>query len=97
MEWINADEAAQLSGRCRKNIYVWARKGYVRSKVEKTQPWQKVGMRLFHSEDVAHIAELVRQGVRTDLKPLESYETTGYSDEYAFTDAQLEIARRVYG
>lgn len=97
MEWITADEAAQLSNRHTKNIYVWARKGLVRSKVELLNKRQIRGIKLFNREDVERVSKLLRHGARLDLKPLEAYEPAEYSSPYSFTDAQLEIARKVLG
>lgn len=94
MEWVRAREAEQISGRNRKNIYQWARKGHIRSKTVKINPWQKVGTQLFHKGDVERVSELMRHGARLDLKPLDIYEPDESHSPYTFTERQLEIARK---
>ena len=95
MEWITAREAEQISGRNRKNIYVWARKGFVKSKLVKLNQRQTVGTQLFHKGDIERVSKLIRWGARLDLKPLETYAPAQYRSTHSFTDKQLEVARKV--
>lgn len=102
MEWINAHEAARLSGRNRRNIYVWARKGYVQSQVFKLNNRQTVGRQLFLKRDILKVCHILSQGKRLDLFSLAMYKPEKIEITYTppkkkvqFTDRQLEIARRV--
>jgi len=99
MEWIDAHEAAILSGRNRRNIYVWARKGYVQSQVFKLNNRQTVGRQLFLKSDILKVCRILSQGKRLDLFSLAMYQPEIMQHTppkvYKFTDRQLEIARRV--
>ena len=99
MEWITAREAVKLTGRNRRNIYQWARKGYVQTKIEKLNSRQTVGTMLFSKADVERVSHAIGQGSRLDLFTVGMYEAEYYPRQYApknytFTERQLEIARK---
>lgn len=100
MEWISAPEAARLSGRNKRNIYVWARKGYVRSKVAVTSPRQIRGLMVFAKEDILRVAETIWIGARLDIYNIDEYKDRPIvprREKIVFTEEQLEVARRVFG
>jgi hypothetical protein len=97
MEWVDRRKVAEVSGRNIRNVYYWARKGYVRSKVVVTSPRQKRGKTVFLLEDVVNVAERIGQGARLDLFPVEDYVRKPYVAGYRFTDEQLAVARKVFG
>lgn len=99
MEWVTAQEAVKLSGRNRRNIYQWARKGYVQAKVEKLNKRQTVGTMLFSKADILRVCNAIGQGARLDLFSVAMYDAEYNvehyrSKKYTFTDRQLEIARK---
>lgn len=99
MEWVTAQEAVKLSGRNRRNIYQWARKGYVQAKVEKLNKRQTVGTMLFNKTDILRVCNAIGQGARLDLFSVAMYDSEYNLVEYqvkkyTFTDRQLEIARK---
>lgn len=101
MEWITAQEAVQITGRNRRNIYMWARKGYVRAEVMKTNARQTVGRMMFSKADIVKVCHLLSQGRRLDLFSLAMYEPIDTQatyqpprTAYKFTERQLEIARK---
>lgn len=99
MEWVTAQEAVKLSGRNRRNIYQWARKGYVQSKIEKLNKRQTVGTMLFNKEDILRVCNAIGQGARLDLFSVTIYDAEYNPEQYAFkkyrfTERQLEIARK---
>lgn len=99
MEWINAREAVAITGRNRRNIYQWARKGYVQTKVERLNQRQTVGTMLFNKADILRVCNAIGQGARLDLFTVSMYDTEYnveqyQSKKYTFTDRQLEIARK---
>ncbi len=99
MEWITAREAVAITGRNRRNIYMWARHGYVQSKVEKINKRQTVGTMLFSKADILRVCNAIGQGARLDLFSVAMYDAEYnpeqyQSKKYTFTDRQLEIARK---
>lgn len=100
MEWVNTAEAVKLSGRNKVNVYKWARKGYVRSKVEVTSPRQIRGLMFFVKEDVVKVAQTIGVGARLDIYSIDDYADRPIvhrKEPVRFTEEQLEIARRVFG
>lgn len=100
MEWINTAEAVKLSGRDKVNVYKWARKGYVRSKVEVTSPRQTRGLMFFVKEDIVKVAQTIGVGARLDIYSIDDYADRPIvhrGKKITFTEEQLEIARRVFG
>ena len=101
MEWITAQEAVTLTGRNKRNIYMWARKGYVQTKIVKLNKRQTVGTLLFNREDVITVGNKIGQGSRLDRTDIKNYEPNQFAFKradnkkvYVFTDKQLEIARK---